>query len=151
MIIDPRDPTEMTKEEKHAVLQYLIFLKKKRCGRIKGRRCADGRKQRLTMNKDEVSAPTVATEALMLTCVINAMEHRDVATVDVPCAFMQADMEGEEVNMKLEGKMVDLLAKLDPKLYRKYIIDEGGKQVLYVKLKKLYMELSKLQCYSGRT
>ena len=119
MVIDPRDPIKMTKEEKHATLQYLMFLKKKRCGRIKARGCADGRKQRLTMNKDEVSAPTVATEALMLTCVIDAMEHRDVATVDIPSAFMQTDMEGDDVNMKLEGKMVDLLAKLDPTLYRK--------------------------------
>ena len=38
--------------------------------------------------------------------------------------------------MKLEGKIIDLLAMLDPKLYPKFIIDEGGKQVLYVKLKK---------------
>ena len=103
------------------------------------------------MNKDEVSAPTMATEAFMLTCVIDAMEHQDFATVDLPCAFMQADMEREEVNMKLEGKIVDLLVKLDPKLYCKFIIDEGGKQVLYVKLKNLYLERSRLQCYSGRT
>ena len=75
MVIDPRDPTKMTKEERHATLQYLMFLKKKRCGRIKGRGCANERKQRLTMNKDKMSAPTVATEDLMLTCVIDAMEH----------------------------------------------------------------------------
>ena len=113
-----------------------MFLKKKRCGRIKGRGCADGRKQRLTTNKDDVSAPTVSTEALMLTCAIDALEERDVATVDVPAAFMQADMEGDDVNMKLEGQMVHLLAKLDPTLYRKFVIDEGGKPVLYVQLKK---------------
>ena len=127
MLINPDDPTKLTEEERHATLYYLTFLKKKRCGQIKGGGCANGRKERLTMNKDKVSAPTVATEALMLTCVIDAMEHWDVAPVDLPCAFMQADMEGEEVNMKLEGKMVDLLAKLDPKLYHKFIIDEGGK------------------------
>ena len=67
------------------------------------------------MNKDGVSAPIVATEALMLTCVIDAMEHRDVATVDIPGAFIQADMGGEYINIKLEGKMVYLLAKLNPK------------------------------------
>ena len=99
MVIYPRDPTKMTKEEKHAALQYLMFLKKKRCGRIKGRGCADGRKQRLTMNKNEVSASTVATEALVITCVIDAMEHRDVATFDKPGEFMKTDMEGEDVNI----------------------------------------------------
>jgi hypothetical protein len=33
---------------------------------------------------------------------------------------MQADMEGT-VHMKLEGKMAELLVRIDPKLYRKYI------------------------------
>ena len=148
MVIDPRDPTKMTEEKIHATLQYLIFLKNKRCGRIKGRGCAVGRKQRLAMNKDKVSAPKIVTDVLMLTCIIDTMEYHNVATVDVPCAFIQVDLEGKEVNRKLEGKMVNLLAKLDPKLYRKYIIDKGRKQVLYVKLKKLYMELYKLQYYS---
>ena len=49
--------------------------------------------------------PTVATEALFLTCLIDATEHRKVATVDIPGSFMQADMEGEIVHMKLEGKI----------------------------------------------
>ena len=48
--------------------------------------------------------PSVATEALFLTCLIDAINHREVATVDIPGAFMQSDMEGETVHMKLEGK-----------------------------------------------
>ena len=74
----------------------------------------------------------MATEALFLTCLINAMEHRKVATVDIPGAFMQADMEGETVHMKLEGKMTELQTKLDPKLYQKYVTNERGRTVLYV-------------------
>ena len=72
----------------------------------------------------------------MLTCLIDALEGRDVATVDIPRAFMQADMEGEDVHVKMQGKLVHLLAQIDPKLYRQYITDENGKSVLYVKLKK---------------
>ena len=45
------------------------------------------------------------------------MDHRKVATVDIPGAFMQADMEGETVHIKLEGKMADLLTKLDLNIY----------------------------------
>ena len=45
------------------------------------------------------------------------MEHQKVATVDIPGAFMQADMEGETVNTKIERKMAELLTKLHPKLY----------------------------------
>jgi hypothetical protein len=45
---------------------------------------------------------------LLLTCVINATEERDVTTVNIPGAFMQADMD-ELVHMKLEGTMAELL------------------------------------------
>ena len=69
-----------------------MFMKQKRCGKIKGRGCSDGRKQRKYLTKDDTSAPTVATEALFLTCIINSMEHRKVAAVEIPGAFMQADM-----------------------------------------------------------
>ena len=71
----------------------------------------------------------------MLSCAIDATERRDVATVDLPGAFMQADME-DTVHMKLEGKMAELLVRCDPKLYRKYIQMENGKEVLYVQLEK---------------
>jgi hypothetical protein len=37
----------LTRQEKRKALHYLMFLKKKRCGRIKGRGCADGRKQQV--------------------------------------------------------------------------------------------------------
>eukprot|EP00957_Ditylum_brightwellii_P084697 6439847-Ditylum_brightwellii.AAC.1 len=103
-VLDPKDPSELSDEEKKASLQYLMFLKKKRCGKIKGRGCADRRKQRTYTPKDDASAPTVATEALMLSCIIDVMEGRDVATVDIPGAFMQAEMD-DAVHMKIEGTM----------------------------------------------
>jgi Reverse transcriptase (RNA-dependent DNA polymerase) len=63
------------------------------------------------------------------------MEDRDVATVDIPGAFMYADMD-QLVHMKLEGKMAELLVKIDPKLYQQHIIMEGNKPVIYVELQK---------------
>ena len=134
-VLEPRRATELTREEKRAALHYLMFLKKKRNGRIKGRGCADGRKQRLHTNKEDASSPTVAIEAVMLSCVIDAMERRDVATIDIPGAFMQAEMD-EVVHMRLEGKMADLLVRINPQLYHKYVVIENGKPVLYVVLKK---------------
>ncbi len=44
---------------------------------------------------------------------------------------MQTDMEGT-VHMVLEGKMAELLVEIDPKLYRKYLLIEKGKPVMYV-------------------
>jgi hypothetical protein len=125
----------MTAEQKKATLRYLMFLTKKRCGRVKARGCADGRKQRETTAKEDASAPTVAIESVMLSATIDAMEGRDVATVDIPGAFMQADID-EVVHVKFEGEMAEMLVRLDPKLYRKYVRDERGKPVLYVELLK---------------
>jgi hypothetical protein len=83
------------------------------------------------MMKQETSSPTVATEALILTCVIDAIEGRDVATCDIPGAFMQSDMKGKVV-MKLEGVMAEVILKIDPTLYTKYVAKENGKDVIYV-------------------
>jgi hypothetical protein len=107
-----------------------MFLKKKGCGMIKRRGCADGRKQQAYTSKEESSSPTVATESLMLSCIIDAKEGRVVATADIPNAFMQADMEGK-VLMKMEGTMAELLVKLDPKVYQKCIHTNNGKPVMY--------------------
>eukprot|EP00957_Ditylum_brightwellii_P056140 4256399-Ditylum_brightwellii.AAC.1 len=61
----------------------------------------------------------------MLSCILDAQEGRAVATCDIPGAFMQADMD-EVVHMKLKGTMAELLVKLDPGMYRKYIRTENG-------------------------
>ena len=73
---------------------------------------------------------------MMMSCTIDAKENRHVAIADIPGAFLHADMD-EEVYMLLEGKIAELIVKLDPKLYRKYIWEnKKEKPMLYVKLKK---------------
>jgi hypothetical protein len=134
-VIEPKKADTLTKAEKKASLEYLMFLKQKRCGRIKGRGCADGRKQRLYMSKEDTSSPTVTTEGLFLSCTIDAKEGRDVATADIPGAFMQTDMDAV-VHVRLSGALASLLTRVDPKKYMKYITMEGGKAVMYVRLKK---------------
>jgi hypothetical protein len=101
-VLKPEDADNLTRDEKKGALQHLMFLKQKRCGRIKGRGCADGRKERDHTAKDEATSPTVAIESVLLSCTIDAKERRDVATADTPGAFMQVDMD-EDVCMKLEG------------------------------------------------
>eukprot|EP00957_Ditylum_brightwellii_P115640 8820673-Ditylum_brightwellii.AAC.1 len=86
-------------------LRYLMFLKEKRSGEVKGRGCADGRKQRVYKTKEEAHAPTVSTEAMFLTAIIDAMEGRDVAIVDIPGAFTQAKID-ELVHV---NELVDLI------------------------------------------
>ena len=45
-VLEPKHPSELTKEQRVRALSYLMFLKMKRNGTIKGRGYADGRKQR---------------------------------------------------------------------------------------------------------
>ena len=118
MVMDPNNADEMTTCQKKTALQYLMFLKQKGCKKM-GRVCADIRKQYKYLTKDNTSVPTVTTEALFLTCLINAMEHRKVATVNIPEEFIQSDMEGDTFHMKLEGKMAYLMKNIDPKIYKK--------------------------------
>ena len=73
---------DLTPEQRLDALAYLMFLKRKRSGKVKSRGCADGRKQRAWTSKEEVTSPTVAMEAVFLTAVIDALENRDVAIVD---------------------------------------------------------------------
>ena len=136
-VFKPLNVSSMTEEEKRQAIGSLIFLKEKRDGTIKGRACADGRKQRETMAKEEASSPTPALEAVLLTAVIEAKEKRDVAVMDIPNAFVQTDMEGEEkVVMKIRGQLAELLVRTDPKIYRKFITMERGQTVLYLELRK---------------
>jgi hypothetical protein len=134
-VIIPVMTSSMSKEMKRSALPYLMFLKEKRTGQIKGRGCADGRKQRQTLSKEEVSSPTVSTESVMISCTIDAHEKRDVAIIDVPGAFMQADMD-DTVYMRIEGKMAELLVALDPNYYNQYAEIHNGKMILYVLLQK---------------
>ena len=85
----------MTKFQKKAAPQYLIFLKQKVCGKKKGGGCVDGRKKLKYLTNDYISAPTVEIESIFLIFLIDAVEHQEVATVDIPGEFMQSDMEGE--------------------------------------------------------
>ena len=114
-VIIPKNPSQLTKEERHRALPYLMFLKDKRDSTIKGRGCADGRRQCLYMSKDQTSSPTISNEALFLTITIEAKEGRDVATCDILRAFLQTDMpEGaDKVHIKLDGAMVELPATVD--------------------------------------
>jgi Reverse transcriptase (RNA-dependent DNA polymerase) len=134
-VVKPVMGNSLTKEQKRAALHYLMFLKQKRCGKIKARGCADGRKQRLWKTKEETSSPTVRTESVFISAMIDARENRAVMTCDIPGAFMQADID-ETVHVKFEGEIADLLVKVDPKVYTPFLKYEYGKPVIYVELQK---------------
>jgi hypothetical protein len=65
-----------------------------------------------------------ASGTTCLTTVINALEGRDVAVLDVPGTFMQADMD-ELVHVWFTGKIVDLLMEIDQNMCGPCIVKEG--------------------------
>ena len=134
-VMAPVHRKRLTHEQRKEALAYLMFLKRKRCGKVKGRGCADGRKQRSYITKEESTAPTVSTEAVFLTAVVDALEGREVAILDVPGAFMQADID-ELVHVRFTGKMVDMLLEIDSEMYGEYVVMEKGEQVMYMELLK---------------
>ena len=106
---------------------------------IKGRGCADGRGQREFISKDEASSPTVSLYAIILTAMVDAIEDRYVVTTDIPGAFLQCDLPDDEepIYIKFTGSMVDILKKIDPKLYgRCTVTTKKGKRILYAKANK---------------
>ena len=58
-VMHGKHPGQLTRKQRKSALKYLMFLKQKRCGRIKARGCADGRKQRIYKSKEETSSPTI--------------------------------------------------------------------------------------------
>ena len=132
----PVHKRSLTSEQRKEALAYLMFLKRKRCGKVKGRGCADGQKQRAYIAKEEATAPTASTEAVFLTTVIDALENREVAVLDVPGAFMQADID-ELVYVRFTGEMVDKLLHMDYDMYKDYVVTKKGEKVMYMELLKV--------------
>ena len=95
--------------QRQKVLESHMFLKEKIDGAINVRSLAGGNKQCDYISKEDVSSPTVATEEVTLSCIIDAEEERDVAVINTPNAFIQTKVEDEKdmVFIKIRAVLVD--------------------------------------------
>ena len=125
---------DLTPEVKRNALELLTLVTKKRTGAIKGRACANGSRQRAYIKKEDITSPTVQLESIILSLVIDGKENRDVATSDIKGAYLFAPME-DFVLVKLKGDALDIMCKLN-KHYRKHVIMERGKPMLFMQLNK---------------
>jgi hypothetical protein len=111
-----------------------MFLKEKRDKTIKGRTMARGNKQHDYVSKEDISSPMVSTESVLLSCIIDAQEGRDVTITDIPNAFIQMRVEHEHdmVIMKLCSVLVDVLLDIAPETCRKHVTKDkkGVKQLI---------------------
>ncbi len=105
--------------------------------------CANGSVQHTHIAKEEATAPTVTSDAIFIWGTIFAHEGRDVATCDIPGTFLQVD-NPDYVLMRLDGILAELMVKVAPSLYCKYVTTNAkGKRVLYVKLEKVVYGMMK--------
>ena len=137
---EPIHLNSLTPSEREKALESLIFLVEKKDGKIKARHCANGSKQRNWMSSEDAMSPTVMTDSVLLTATIEAEEERDVATFDIPNAFIQTEVEetddqGDRIIMKIRGAMVDMLLEIDED-YEKFVTMENAQRVLYVHIRR---------------
>jgi hypothetical protein len=117
----------------------------KQDGWVRARACANGSKERRQpgYKKEDGASPTVATNSIMITATIDAHKQRDVATIDIHGAFLNA-YNDKETFMLLKGRLAELMVQVNPNLYQKYIIyDKNNQTLLYVKLFKAIYGLLK--------
>jgi hypothetical protein len=112
-----------------------LFLKQKRDAngvntKVKGRLVAGGHKQ-LRDISDDVSSPTVSTEALLLVAAVSAAKGHRIATVDVEAAFLECDIDSE-IHMRLPPEICAIMVSEDASL-SKYQRKDGS---IVVKLAK---------------
>ena len=110
-VLDMLEPRSVTYEMIKISLGYLMFLKRKRCGKVKARGCADGRPQPEYITILESSSPTVKTHALFLSYLVDEIEGRKIIVADIPGAFLSADWPNDapDCYIHFEGVMIDML------------------------------------------
>jgi uncharacterized protein YuzE len=131
---NPKHWRELSKAQRQTVMESHMFIKLKRDGKIKGITVAGGNEQCDYISKEDASSPTVATESVLLSCIIDAKEHRYVAVVDILNEFVQTRMENKKdmAFIKIRGILVDILVEIAPEAYKSYLSKDkkGSKQLL---------------------
>ena len=64
--------------------------------------------------KEDTSSPTISTEAVVLMCIVDANENRDVTIVDIPNAFVQTVVEDKKDRafIPIRGPLVNSLTAM---------------------------------------
>jgi hypothetical protein len=122
----------LTKKQK----EQIIFVEQKRDGLIEAQKVIGGNKQQDYITKKDVSSPMVTAEAVILTCIIDAQEDRDIAVVDIPNAFVETVVDEEDaehcVIVRIRGQLVDILVSIAPDLYGLYLTTNKSDQKVFI-------------------
>ena len=138
---EPMDASTLTYQDRKYALTSLLFITQKINRDIKERKVDVGRNQKTYDGYNNINgqSTTVNTDSDFITGLIDAHDHRAVEMLDIDNAFIHTEND-KYVLIMIRGKLAELLVKVDPKLYRKYVIKSKQRvTMLYVKLiKDLY-------------
>lgn len=86
------------------------------------RTVAGGNKTSDYIPKEDVSSPTAATETVLLTCIVDAEEERDVAVINIPNTFIQTQVEEDRdmAFIKIRGFLVDMIMDIASEVDKPY-------------------------------
>ena len=106
----------LTEDVKKKALPLLMFMVMKRNGTLKSRGVENGSKQRVHIDKNEVSSPTPDFCSLKHACAVASKEGRNTGTVDLPSFFLQteANEDDEPIIIKVTEVVALLLVECDP-------------------------------------
>lgn len=107
---NPVDKHELLQEDRKQALESMMKITKKRKDEtgnhnIKGRMVADDSKQRSYegYEKSDGSSPTARTDSVIVTGVVDAHEHRNVAIINAQNTFVQSEND-ERIILAIRGK-----------------------------------------------
>ncbi len=113
---------ELTKAQKERILECHIFVEKKQDGKIKARKVVGGNKQQDYITKEDVSSPMVLAEAVMITCMIDALEDETLPSLIFPMLLSRLSSKMKStVIVHIRGPLVDILMSIAPDVYGPYV------------------------------
>jgi hypothetical protein len=121
----PQKQNELPPAAVRAAIRCFIFLKEKffsdgRFEKLKARLVAGGHMQDMSLYHDDLSSPTASTTAsttaILICLCIAAREERHVVTIDVPGAYLHADLKPDAPHplMIIDADTAAVLCEIKP-------------------------------------
>lgn len=131
--------TSLTKSQATKIIRSSMFLKEKykangEFEKLKARLVAGGHMQDRA-DLGDVSSPVVSSTSVYMIAALAASEGRQVSCTDIGSAFLNSDMSGEDVFMKLDAVMTKILCGIDPSF--KQFVEHDGTIIVHL-IKALY-------------
>ena len=114
-VIEPIPFEELSNQDKNEAMGAVNIIAEKLTGKIKGRMCANGSRQRKYLKDGEsFASPSASLESIMATLVIDAHEGRDIVIADVPGAYLHAKFPNEKkVILQMTDIFVDIMCEIN--------------------------------------